>query len=194
MIVVVGRPSVADGPSGPIPAGLAARISIAAAKAGGRVELAGSVGDDDLGDSVAVGLARAGIGHAALQRIPSAATPREGSATEPPRLDARDLDLALRYLSDYRVVVVADPLPAELEEIVVEAAAFAGAAIVAIVPAGGRTGAAFAATATVLEAPEDAAAPFAELVGRYATALAAGTAPAEAFAGATRGAGWDPAG
>jgi hypothetical protein len=194
MIVVLGRPFVSDSPAGQRPAGLAARIALAAAAAGGRVELAGSVGDDEAADAVAIGLARAGVGHAALQRIPAAVTPREGSVPGLPRMDARDVDLALRYLTDYRVLVVADALPADLEAVVLDAAGYTGAAIVAVVSSGGRVGPTLADAATVLEAPEDALGPFAELVGRYAAGLDAGTAPAEAFAAATRSAGWEPAG
>lgn len=194
MIVVLGRPLVTDSPAGQRPAGLAARIAVAAAAAGGRVELAGSIGDDEAADAVTIGLARAGVGHAALQRIPASVTPREGSLPGLPRMDARDVDLALRYLTDYRVIVVADALPAELEAVVLEAAGYMGATIVAVVSSGGRVGPALADAATVLEAPEDALGPFAELVGRYAAGLDAGTAPAEAFAAATRGAGWEPAG
>ena len=195
MIVVLGRPLVTDSPAGQRPAGLAARIALAAAAAGGRVELAGSVGDDEAADAVAIGLARAGVGHAALQRIPAAVTPREGSLPGLPRMDARDVDLALRYLTAYRVLVVADALPAELEALaILEAAGYTGATIVAVVSSGGRVGPALADAATVLEAPEDALGPFAELVGRYAVGLDAGTAPAEAFAAATRSAGWEPAG
>jgi hypothetical protein len=194
MIVVLGRPLVIDSPVGQRPAGLAARIALAAAAAGGRVELAGSVGDDEAADAVALGLARAGVGHAALQRIPAAVTPREGSVPGLPRMDARDVDLALRYLTDFRVLVVADALPAELEAVVLDAAGYTGATIVVVVSSGGRIGPALADAATVLEAPEDALGPFAELVGRYAAGLDAGTAPAEAFAAATRSAGWEPAG
>src|SRR3990170_4341840 len=116
MIVVLGRPFVADSPAGHRPAGLAARIALAAAAAGGRVELAGSVGDDEAADAVAIGLARAGVGHAALQRIPAAGAP--GAAPG---------------------------------------------------PSAGRG-------------------------GRSAAGLDAGTPPAEAFAAATRSAGWEPAG
>ena len=194
MIVVLGRPFVIDSPAGQRPAGLAARIALAVAAAGGRVELAGSVGDDEAADAVAIGLARAGVGHAALQRIPAAVTPQEGSVPVLPRMDAHDVDLALRYLTDYRVLVVADALPAELEAVVLDAAGYTGATIVAVVSSGGRVGPALADAATVLEAPEDALRPFAELVGRYAAGLDAGTAPAEAFAAATRSAGWEPAG
>ena len=194
MIVVLGRPFVIDSPAGQRPAGLAARIALAAAAAGGRVELAGSVGDDEAADAVAIGLARAGVGHAALQRIPAAVTPQEGSVPVLPRMDAHDVDLALRYLTDYRVLVVAETLTPELEVVVLDAAGYTGATIVAVVSSGGRVGPVLADAATVLEAPEDALGPFAELVGRYAAGLDAGTAPAEAFAAATRSAGWEPAG
>ena len=71
MIIVLGRPSIAEVPIGPR-AGRPRRatVAMAVAAAGGRVELVGSVGDDAAGDAVAIGLARAGVGHAALLRIP----------------------------------------------------------------------------------------------------------------------------
>ena len=55
-------------------AGTAGLIAMAARGAGGSVELVGSVGDDATGDEVVVALGRAGIGHAAVLRDPTADT------------------------------------------------------------------------------------------------------------------------
>jgi ribokinase len=196
VIVVVGRPFVALGPAGPIAGGVASLVAMACVKAGAKVELVGTIGDDDAGDAVAVDLARAGVGHAALLRIPGVATSLavDAAVAPGPRLDGRDLDLGLRYVADFRVLVAAEPLPAELEAIVLEAAAYAGAAIVAVTAHGGSVGGALADAATLLEAPEEALGPFAEMVGRYAAGLDAGADPAAAFAAAAHGAGWEPAG
>jgi hypothetical protein len=195
VIVVVGRPSVAIGSAGPVAGGLVSLVAIACAKAGAKVELVGTIGDDEAGDAVAVDLARAGVGHAALLRIPGVATPHaDVAAAARPRLEAHDLDLGLRYVPDFRVLVAAEPLPAELEAIMFEAAAYAGAAIVVVTARGGTLGSTLADAATVLEAPEVAGGPFAEMVGRYAAGLDAGAEAAAAFSAAAQGAGWEPAG
>jgi hypothetical protein len=195
VIVVVGRPLVAIGSVGPVAGGVASLVAMACVKAGAKVELVGTIGDDDAGDAVAVDLTRAGVGHAALLRIPGVATSLavDAAVAPGPRLDARDLDLGLRYVPDFRVLVAAEPLHTDLEVIVLEAAAYAGAAIVAVTAHGGAVGGALADAATVLEAPEEALAPFAEMVGRYAAGLDAGVAPEAAFADAAHAAGWEPA-
>ena len=192
----------------------------AAAAAGGSVQLIGKVGEGAAGDAVLLALAAAGIGHVAVLRdaegIPMAAVeaPAElsdapideiaglhGSSAdldenEPTRnaggpiLDAADLELALRYLPDYRVVVIAQALDAAAVTAVVEAARWAGAALVVATPSAGETPD-LPDDATVLEAPtDDAEGAFATLVGRYAAALDGGAQPAEAFAGASSGTGW----
>ena len=192
MIIVLGRPTLADGPAGPVPAGLACAVAVAAAALGSRVELVGSVGDDAAGDAAAIGLARAGVGHAALLRIPAAATPRAGTGDPPTRLDPADVELALRYLSDAAVLVVADAVPADVAAVGAEAAAYAGAAMIILL--GQPDAAAVDAWpgATILEAPGDAEGPFASAVARYAAALEAGADPAVAMRGAVEAAGWEP--
>jgi hypothetical protein len=110
------------------------------------------------------------------------------TASTAPALDAGDLSLALRYLPDYRVVVIATPLDRAAEAAAVEAARWAGAAIIVVSGRGTEPPSDLPEDATVLEAPpidEDAA--FAAMVGRYAAALDAGRVPAEAFADATGG-------
>ena len=192
MIIVLGRPSIADGPIGPVPAGLATSVAIAAAAQGCRVELVGTVGDDPAGDAAAIGLARAAVGHAALLRIPAATTPRAGTSDPPTRLDAADVELGLRYLSDARVLVVADPMPEDVVAVVTDAVAYSGAATIVIVERGTHPPSAFGPSATILEAPEDAEGPFAVAVARYAAALETGTDPALALRAAVEAAGWEP--
>lgn len=196
MIVVVGRPVVTVGPGGPRAGGMASFIATACVGAGAKVELVGTVGDDKGGDAVVVDLARGGVGHAALLRVPAMVIASADASAAPvtTRLDARDLDLGLRYVPDFRVLVVAETLTAELEEIVLEAAAYSGASIVVVAVGGRPVGAALADVATVLEAPDAAPVPFAAMVGRYAAGLDAGAEPAAAFGAAAQGAGWEPAG
>jgi hypothetical protein len=200
-------------------AGLPVAIAGAAAAAGGDVQLIGKVGEGSDGDAVLLAVAAAGIGHVAVLRDVEAVTiaadkaPAElsdapideiagldGSAdaigdeaparsAPGPALDAGDLALALRYLPDYRVVVIAQELDAAALAAVVEAARWAGAALVVATPGAGATSA-LPDDTTVLEAPADAEGAFAQMVGRYAVALDGGAQPAAAFAGASSGAGW----
>ena len=107
-----------------------------------------------------------------------------------PALDAADLTLALQYLPDYRVVVIAEELDAAAVAAVVGAARWAGAALVVATP-GASSVPELPEDATVLQAPaQDAEGAFAMLVGRYAAALDGGREPADAFAGASSGTGW----
>lgn len=188
----MGRPSIEDGPIGPLPAGMGAIVAMAIAAAGGRVELVGTLGDDASGDAVAIALARAGVGHAALLRIPGTTTPRGGTTDAPTRLDAADVELGLRYLTDYRVLIVADTVPTDVLTVAVDAAAYAGAALVIVVAHGERPIAVVDSAATVLEAPDEAQGPFAVAVAGYALALEAGTDPALALRSAVEAAGWEP--
>jgi hypothetical protein len=105
-----------------------------------------------------------------------------------PVLDAADVELALRYLPDYSVVIVAEPLGRDALAAVVAGAQWAAARLVVI---GGADG--LPDDATVLEAPDDdAESAFATAVGRYAAALDRGVNPGEAFRDASAAAGWEP--
>jgi len=196
VIVVIGRPALAPETAGgpDRPAGAVAGIALAAASAGASVELLGAVGDDERADALAVALGRADVGHAALLRLAGATTPRWGDPPSAwPRLDAADIDLGLRYLPECRVLVLAEPVPAAVRDVVLEAAAYHGAALVAIVADDGPPDERLAAVATVLVAPDDAVSPFAELIGRFAAGLDRGEAPGPAFHGAVAAVGWEPA-
>ncbi len=191
MIVVLGRPTAAIVDGTVVPAGLAAEIALAAAAAGTQVELVGSIGDDDTGDAVTVALGRRGVGHAALLRIGGAATVRD-DATPPTRLDARDVDLGLRYISTVSVLVVAEPLPPDVTAVVAEAAAYHSAPLIAVVESGAQPDTSFgAANATVLSVPAGDPLPFARMVAAYATDLVRGVPPAAAFERAVTAAGWE---
>ncbi|HEY5434383.1 MAG TPA: PfkB family carbohydrate kinase [Candidatus Limnocylindrales bacterium] len=115
------------------------------------------------------------------------------SIAEPgPLLDPADVALGLSYVDAFSVLVVTDDVPAGALPAAVEAAAYAGAQLVVIIPPGRPTPAVLPADATVLAAPDEADdGEFATLVGEYAAALDGGMRPAEAFAAATRAAGWE---
>ncbi|MFN8623068.1 MAG: hypothetical protein U0869_20210 [Chloroflexota bacterium] len=212
MIVVVGRPGLgAAGVGGERPpAGLAALVAVAAARAGAKVELVGAVGEDPDGDSVVVALGRAGVGHAAVLRDPAGATPsaeRVGGARLP-RLDAADIELGMRYLAACEVVVVADPLDEAAAGTLMDAAAYHGAQVVVVAAPGAAVPAAWDRGATVLAAPEpdpddepSAGRPgvgavdeaWVGLVSGFAVALESGVAPQEALKRAVAGGGWERA-
>ena len=73
-------------------------IARSAAAAGGRVELVARVADDPSGDRQLHGLTDARVGHVATLRQPS--------GSEVTALDAGDVELALRYLSDATTIVL----------------------------------------------------------------------------------------
>ena len=217
MIVVVGMPAYADSPDGEKYAGgMAVEVAAAAQRRGAQVELVGKVGEDGAGDAVVLALARLGIGHAALLRDPVRPTPvlTAGAAlvddsaevdadtraatllpanpAERPSLDAADIELALRYLPASTVIVLTDPLPDGALGVAVDAATFATARLIVVVPAGSPPPEVSLET-TVLEAPADDDGSFARLVGTFAAALDAGTDPAAAFREAVSASGWESA-
>jgi hypothetical protein len=189
---------------------MAAGIARAAAAAGAEVQVVGKVGEDPGGEAVLLDLATALVGHVAILRDPSRPTPAalpvphddmplfeeadaepvasdddETATTRGLSLEPADIELALRYLPDYRVLVIAEPLPAASLKVAFAAAGWNGAALVVIVPAGSTQPAA-GDDATVIEAPaDDPDDAFAGIVGAYAAAIDRGEEPAEAFATAS---------
>lgn len=133
----------------------------------------------------------AGSSVVAGMALPEADTFTDTSPPERLSLDAADLELALRYLVDYRVVVVAEPLGEAAGRVVADAAAFTSAETIVVVQPGFPPPATLAA-ATVLEGPDDDEGPFAELVGRLAAALDRGEPPAGALEAAIGAVGWEP--
>jgi hypothetical protein len=109
-------------------------------------------------------------------------------------LDPADVELGLRYLTGYGVVVVAEPLPEATLAIVAEAAAYAGAQLVVVTRPGSAAPVIDSSVAsTLLEAPpDDPDGQFAALVGRYAAALDTGVSPEAAFRAALGASGWEP--
>ena len=214
VIVVVGNPILIATEPRPRAGGLAVGVAAAAAAAGGDVQLVGKTGDDPAGEAALLDLAARGVGHVAILRDPSGPTPVGADpdaadiapfddarpATAPasfspavgPALEPADIELALRYLPDYRVLVIADPIPAESLDVVLAASKWSGAALVVLIKRGSKPPV-LTPEATVLEAPDDDGPPgdaFAGVVGAYAAALDRGEEPAEAFATASTAGGW----
>jgi hypothetical protein len=109
-------------------------------------------------------------------------------------LDPGDVELGLRYLTGYRVIVAAEPLGEATLAVIAEAAAYAGAHLVVVTaPGSARPILDPSIPVTLLEAPpDDPDEQFASLVGRYAAALDAGVAADEAFRAALSPSGWEP--
>lgn len=112
-------------------------------------------------------------------------------------LAPEDLDLALRYLSTFAVLIVAQPLGPATLAVAVESAAYAGAHLILIDVPDAATAAVASVPVddiTALESPAtDPDGDFAALVGRYAAALDGGTPAAAAFRAALGAAGWEAA-
>lgn len=219
MIVIIGSPIAVASARDPGAGGPVAEIARHAARAGAAVEVVGRIGEDAAGDAVLLSLAQARVGHVAILResgrlTPSVPSPDRGAATpdgpdpgeavvavETPgdadpdhetglSMDAADLELALRYLPDYRVVVVADDLDAAALRTVVAAAAWAGAHLIVLVSSDRGTED-LPRAATVLERPSsDPDGAFARVVASYAVALDQGREPRAAFSEASGGGGW----
>jgi hypothetical protein len=227
VIVVVGSPVLrGSGTSSGEVAGLAGQVALAAAAAGRAVQVVGKVGDDDAGDALMVALTRGGVGHAALLRdaahstaVQAAADPGaeadlddafaadDGDGSPAPDaapdglpLEAADIELALRYLTEFQVLVIAAPLDSRSLHSALDAAGFSGAHVIRLDASPGAGGEATATEAppigvevTAFEAPQHDEPAFAAMVGRYAAGLDAGRTALDAFADATRGTHWERA-
>lgn len=218
VIVVIGPPLYRATDRGRQAAGLAARIGLAAASAGRSVQLIGKTGEDPEGDAVLLALTHGGVGHVAVLRDAGVATPRAaepidldrvGSTSEQatedaapgaassvpdvPVLDAADIDLALRYLTDFSVLVLAVPADEAIARVASAAAGWADARLIVVVPAGGAVPEGLPSDAIVFESPDaDADGAFAGLVGGFAAALDDGSDPVTAFEASVTEAGWRP--
>lgn len=219
MIVVVGSPVAIPVLDGLGAGGLAADVATAAAAAGGPLQVVGRVGEDAAGDAVLLALAATGVGHVAVLReathstpaaLPNAGQPAAPDGPDPGEallatddnadddarvpaglsMDSGDLELALRYLPDYRVLVLAADLDAPALATVVAAAAWSGAHLVALV-APDNDGAGLPDSATVFQRPaDDGDRTFAQAVAAFAVALDRGDDPNEAFRRTTAATGW----
>jgi sugar/nucleoside kinase (ribokinase family) len=205
VIVAVGHPMLRAESLGGGLEGTAALAAATAAAMGRDVQLVGKIGDDPEGDVLVLALAAAHVGTAALLRDAARRTPilmadeaaEDAYAVAPvieprdrdrwPMLDSADVDMGLRYLTGYTVVVVAEPLAPVIVEIAADAAAYAGAHLVVVVEPG-QVG---PADGTVIEAPaSDADGAFATFLGTLAANLDAGRSQAGSIAEAAAGLGW----
>jgi hypothetical protein len=220
MIVVIGQPVLTRVEGHPVATGSAARIALTAADRGAAVQLVGKVGDDPDGEALVLALAQGHVGHVALLRDPAHRTPIDvdtadaideeltetdefpapeggragGDRADSPGLDAGDIELGLRYLTEFRVVVVADELDETALRVAADAAAWNNGTLLAVVPFGRPEPAGLPPDAIVLGAPvDDMDGVFDRLVGQLAAAIDAGADPRAAFREAVAGAGWEPA-
>jgi hypothetical protein len=215
VIVVVGQPVFRASADRHAVDGLAARIALTAASRGRSVQLVGKAGEDPEGDAVVLALAEGGVGHVALLRdagrptlrAPAAPTDAadatEADIAEPDTvvssavpatdvsLDAGDVDLALRYLTEYAVVVLADPVDEGVVKVVSDASSWVGARLILVVAAGQRLPEDVPTDAIVFEAPDgDPDGAFALFVGSFAAALDDGEDPGDAFRSTIEADGW----
>lgn len=216
MIVVIGRPLYRATDRGGKADGLAARIGLAAASAGRSVQLVGKTGEDPAGDAVLLALAQGGVGHVAVLRDAGVATPRAAepidsdcavstsdeateenapgaaaSVSDMPVLDAADIDLALRYLTDFSVLVLAAPADEAIARVASAAAGWADARLIVVVEAGRGVPDGLPSDVIVFESPgADPDGVFAGVVGGFAAALDDGSDPVTAFEASVTGAGW----
>jgi hypothetical protein len=105
-------------------------------------------------------------------------------------VDAGDLELALRYIPDYRVLVVAADLDAAALEAVVAGAGWSGAHLIVLLPEGASARTIPDGATALLRPPTDPDGAFAAMVAGYAVALDRGDEPRAAFATAQRAGGW----
>ncbi len=216
MIVVIGSPTGRAIDGAMMAGGPAARVALAAARAGRTVQLVGKTGDDPVADAIVLDLARGGVGHVALLRDPGRPTPFEEAPSEPeeaapmadnvgaaqattpatspgdgPILEAADVDLGIRYLTDYGVIVLAEPSGPDLVAIAAHAAHWGEARLIVVLGAGHAVPDGLPDDVIVLEAPSaDPDDAFADLVGGFAAALDEGTQPEVAFRAALASDGW----
>jgi hypothetical protein len=211
MIVVIGSP-IGRLEAGTVrAAGTAARIALAAAAEDRPVQLIGRIGDDPTADGILLDLARGGVGHVALLRDVSHATPLEPpdpvptDLDDPPEtdaaapqsglpMDAADVSLGLRYLTGFEVLALADGSDPSVVSVVVDAARWAEARLVVVLVAAAPQPTDLPKDAVAFQAPDaDPDGAFASLVGRFVSALDAGTDPEEAFKASVSAQGWTPA-
>jgi hypothetical protein len=219
VIVVVGQPIYRSLEGSLAVGGLPARIALAAASHDRAVQLVGKAGEDPEGDAVVLALTRGRVGHVALLRDAGMSTPRlpeiidsdtqsvgdagqvathaealDSVVARGQALDAVDVELALRYLTTFSVIVLGEPADDEMLRVVTAATEWADAVPIVVVPPGMPAPGDLPADAIVFEAPdEDPDGAFAGMVGAFAAALDDGDDPAIAFRSTVEAEGWTQA-
>lgn len=126
-----------------------------------------------------------GVAARAAGRVPA---PAEAT------LEAADVDLALRYLTDLGVIVLAEPAGADVVRVITAAANWSDARVIVVVPAGESAPEGLPPDAIVFEAPDaDPDNAFATMLGSFAAALDNGGDPGEAFRSSVDSGGWTAA-
>jgi hypothetical protein len=218
VIVVIGSPIGRLDDDVVAAGGMASRVALAAARLGRTVQLVGKTGDDPTADGVVLDLARGGVGHVALLRDSGRATPLETAPPETiddqsapdeadatqsavetappgPALEAADVELGLRYLTDFSVVVLAETADPETVAVVAAATRWGDAKMILVVRAGQTVPDGLPADVVVFESPaDDPDGAFADVVGAFAAALDEGTDPGVAFRNSIASDGWTEAG
>jgi hypothetical protein len=105
-------------------------------------------------------------------------------------VDAADLELALRYVPDYRVLVIAADLDPPALGAVMAAASWSGAHVIGLLVDGSATTDLPDGATALLRPAADPDGAFAAMVADYAVALDRGDEPRSAFAAAQRAGGW----
>ena len=161
--------------------GLAVGIARRAAASVASVQVIGIVADGPDGDRQLIRLASAGVGHSAVLR------------TAPRALEPADVELALHYLPDIRVVIAAAVAPS-LVAVMAEGAAYAGAGLILIGDDRAMSSATGLQDSTiVLQAPpDDPDGTFAGFVGALAVKLDGGADPGVAWTATVRDLAADP--
>jgi hypothetical protein len=120
-----------------------------------------------------------------------------GSPAHPagPALEAADVELGLRYLTDFAVVVLAESADPQTVAVVADAARWGEARMILVLDAGQTVPAGLPSEVIVFESPQsDPDGAFADLVGTFAASIDEGTEPAEAFRSSIASDGWTEAG
>lgn len=199
MIVVIGSLMGRRDEAGHIkPAGFAAEIAVAAVRSGSPVQVVARVGEDAVGDEVILGLAADRIGHVATLRDAGRETAviddamdetidGEPDATDSDEraagiLDGPDVDLALRYLSDYRVIVIVHPADAGVVREAASAATWAGAHLVVVVAQDAPIAAGSMPNDALVVLAQPNAEGLAARLGVYAASVDSGSDPDTAYA------------
>ena len=181
MIIVIGSP-VGRRSAGRIVAdGFASLVALAAAESGGTVQLVGRIGDDAAADAVLQDLVRGGVGHVAILRDPARATPlvdADPSTLEALPVDGADVELALRYLTDFSLLILVDAGDVSVVRVAIDAAAWGEANLILIGSVGSGLAGTDPTSQPLVLASDDLepAAAFAARVGRVAALLDAGEA------------------